>query len=149
MTPDERRRLLAFVDERHARIAPGEPPLGLALNAETASDAATVALLAEWLEAVMATSNATADALDAVTELRAVESEVRVMRAGQSTLTERSARGFTDRQIRSEVVRLRKHLGHGPTREEAARALDTSESTLVRAMKELAMGPWPPSPPSD
>jgi hypothetical protein len=57
------------------------------------------------------------------------------------------ARGFRADQIRVEVQRLRAALDRAPTRAETAQALNTSEATLKRAVRDLGLGSWPPAPP--
>ena len=60
-----------------------------------------------------------------------------------------SARGLTERLIRTATQAVREKRDGQPTRADVAAALHTSEATLKRAMQDLKMGPWPPSPPED
>ncbi|MDR3639631.1 MAG: hypothetical protein P4L84_37875 [Isosphaeraceae bacterium] len=61
----------------------------------------------------------------------------------------KEARGFTERQIRVAAHEVRGATGKTPSRLRVARELDTSESTLARAMEDLHMPGWPPAPPDD
>jgi hypothetical protein len=58
-----------------------------------------------------------------------------------------TSRGFTERQIRDAVAAVWHKSGFTPRRADVRARLNTSESTLKRAMKDLGMGPWPPAPP--
>jgi hypothetical protein len=65
---------------------------------------------------------------------------------GDEAESPQEARGFTERVIRDAVAEVRQQRDGNPTREAVAARLHTSVPTLRRAMKELQMGPWPPSP---
>jgi hypothetical protein len=107
-----------------------------------ADDLGAVDLLASWPGTLPATQTIRRP------ERAAKGADPLTLPAASQNIVE-SARGFTDRQIRMSVARLRKKLDRKPTREEVASDLHTTVPTLRRAMQDLEMGPWPPPPPED
>jgi hypothetical protein len=57
--------------------------------------------------------------------------------------------GLTEREIRRATAQERIACEGLPRQPEVATRLNTSRSTLQRAMKDLKIGPWPPGPPED
>lgn len=68
---------------------------------------------------------------------------------GQPAEIPETARGLTEPAIRRAAAAERRAVDGHPTRTGVAARLNTSESTLKRAMRDLGMGPWPPAAEDD
>lgn len=58
--------------------------------------------------------------------------------------SEKSARGYTLKEIQDRYRELRSKLGHGPTQDQMATALHISVATLKRTLRDLGKAAWPP-----
>ena len=83
--------------------------------------------------------------LGAVDRLIAATAEI-VSRHRDGEVRERTARGLTESVIRRTADDVRRSRDGHPTQLAVARDLNTSESTLKRAMRDLGMLGWPPPP---